>query len=235
MSIFGSTHRGDLSSRRTGSAAVPKDPVDEKEMREMILETPYEMALGVAKRFRAIRKEKRIMLKEVSEKSGVPYSTLRRFESKGEISFLAFVKITSAIGEDRAISDLFTDHISGSIEEGHPWKSSISLTLFIPECISGFSISPFSLSLTPGVKIAKMDPFNGLFGVFADSLPDGWNRLLVDRMLRKRGEKPEEISSLQRLSIVGSAGMGALEYRPACQWERVEAVQDLDRLASECP
>ena len=28
--------------------------------------------------------------------------------------------------------------------------------------------------------------------------------------------------------------MGALEYRPACQWERVEAVQDLDRLASEC-
>ena len=74
----------------------------------MILETPYEMALGVAKRFRAIRKEKRITLKEVSEKSGVPYSTLRRFESKGEISFLAFVKITSAIGEDRVISDLFT-------------------------------------------------------------------------------------------------------------------------------
>ncbi len=99
---------------------------------------------------------------------------------------------------------------------------------------NGFSISPFSLPLTPGVKIAKMDPFDGLFGVFADSLPDGWNRLLVDRMLRKAGENPEQITSLQRLSIVGDSGMGALEYRPVHQWGSMEAVQDLDRLAAEC-
>lgn len=99
---------------------------------------------------------------------------------------------------------------------------------------SGFSISPFSLPLTAGVKIAKPDPFDGLFGVFADSLPDGWNRLLVDRMLRKAGENPEQIDSLQRLSIVGNSGMGALEYRPVYQWQSVEAVQDLDRLAAEC-
>ena len=90
---------------------------------------------------------------------------------------------------------------------------------------SGFSISPFSLPLTAGVKIAKPDPFDGLFGVFADSLPDGWNRLLVDRMLRKAGEKPEQIDSLQRLSIVGDFGMGALEYRPVYQWQSVDAVQ----------
>ncbi len=83
----------------------------------MTLETPYEMALGVAERYRAIRKGKKITLKEVSEKSGVPYSTLRRFESKGEISFLAFVKITSAIDEDKEISGLFADYIPGSIEE----------------------------------------------------------------------------------------------------------------------
>ena len=99
---------------------------------------------------------------------------------------------------------------------------------------NGFSISPFSLPLTPGVKIARIDPFDGLFGVFADSLPDGWNRLLVDRMLRKVGENPEQITSLQRLSIVGDSGMGALEYRPVYQWQNVDAVQDLDRLAAEC-
>ena len=99
---------------------------------------------------------------------------------------------------------------------------------------SGFSISPFSLPLTSGVKIAKPDPFDGLFGIFADSLPDGWNRLLVDRMLRKAGENPEQIDSLQRLTIVGDSGMGALEYRPVYQWQSVEAVQDLDRLAAEC-
>lgn len=83
----------------------------------MILETPYEMAIGVAERYRNIRKAKKITLKEVTERSGVPYSTIRRFESKGEISFLAFVKIVSAIGEDDAITGLFSDHVPASIEE----------------------------------------------------------------------------------------------------------------------
>lgn len=32
-----------------------------------------------------------------------------------------------------------------------------------------------------------MDPFDGLFGVFADSLPDGWGRFLVDRLMLKKG------------------------------------------------
>ncbi len=83
----------------------------------MILETPYEMVLGVAERFRALRKAKKVTLKEVTEKSGVPYSTIRRFESKGEISFLAFAKIVSAIGEDSAIIGLFAEHVPESIEE----------------------------------------------------------------------------------------------------------------------
>ena len=47
--------------------------------------------------------------------------------------------------------------------------------------IDGFSISPFSLPLEKKVFIPKIDPFEGLFGVFSDSLPDGWGRLLVDR------------------------------------------------------
>ncbi len=99
---------------------------------------------------------------------------------------------------------------------------------------SGFSISPFSLPLQPGVKIAKPDPFNGLFGIFADSLPDGWGRLLVDRMLRKHGERPEEIDPLTRLSIVGSSGMGGLEYRPVYSIKGGIPSTDLDRLAEEC-
>ena len=80
---------------------------------------------------------------------------------------------------------------------------------------NSFSISPFSLPLQPGVKVAKYDPFDGLFGIFADSLPDGWGRLLADRMLRKQGERPEEIDPITRLSLVGSSGMGALADRPA--------------------
>ena len=99
---------------------------------------------------------------------------------------------------------------------------------------NGFSISPFSLPLRPGVRIAKPDPFDGLFGIFADSLPDGWGRLLVDRMLRKQGERPEEIDPLTRLSIVGNSGMGALEYRPVYGMKGGTPSADLDRLAEEC-
>ena len=51
------------------------------------------------------------------EKSGVPYSTIRRFESTGEISFLSLVKIVSALGEDDQITGLFTDVVPSSIEE----------------------------------------------------------------------------------------------------------------------
>lgn len=98
----------------------------------------------------------------------------------------------------------------------------------------GFSISPFSLPLEPGVKISRADPFDGLFGIFADSLPDGWGRLLVDRMLRKEGVRPENIDSLTRLSIVGLSGMGALEYKPVYKWNPISRLNDLDRLAAEC-
>lgn len=83
----------------------------------MIIETPYEMAAGTAKRFRKIRTARRITLKALSQKSGVPYSTIRRFESTGEISFLSLVKITSAIGEDRQITALFAETVPSSIEE----------------------------------------------------------------------------------------------------------------------
>ena len=38
----------------------------------------------------------------------------------------------------------------------------------------GFSISPFYLPLQGGAFTAKRDPFDGLFGVFNDSLHDGW-------------------------------------------------------------
>lgn len=83
----------------------------------MFLQTPSEMAADTAKRFRTIRTSKKITIKALSEKSGVPYSTIRRFESTGEISFLSFVKIASAIDKDDEITGLFSDTVPASIEE----------------------------------------------------------------------------------------------------------------------
>lgn len=98
----------------------------------------------------------------------------------------------------------------------------------------GFSISPFSLPLEKKVFIPKIDPFEGLFGVFADSLPDGWGRLLVDRLMRRNGLRPETIRNLERLAIVGASGMGALTYRPVIPMEHAYEEMTLDDIAKEC-
>ena len=83
----------------------------------IVLKTPQEMAVDAATRFKEMRKAKKITIKDLSRNSGVPYSTIRRFESSGEISFLSLVKIVSTIGEDEEITNLFTRRIPASIEE----------------------------------------------------------------------------------------------------------------------
>lgn len=98
----------------------------------------------------------------------------------------------------------------------------------------GFSISPFYLPLEQKVFIPKADPFDGLFGVFADSLPDGWGRLLVDRLMLKNHMNPYEIGNLERLAIVGQSGMGALCYEPEHSFEAEEKPINLDAIAEEC-
>lgn len=99
---------------------------------------------------------------------------------------------------------------------------------------NGFSISPLSLPLENRVFTPDSDPFYGLFGVFDDSLPDGWGRLLMDRMLISRGISPESITPLTRLAIIGNTGRGALEYQPDLSiTERLQS-EDLDNLCTAC-
>ena len=99
---------------------------------------------------------------------------------------------------------------------------------------NGFSISPFSLPLIKKVFIPKYDPFGGLFGVFNDSLPDGWGRLLVDRLFLKNKINPNEIDNLNRLAVVQESGMGALTYKPEHRFESENNISDYDILAQEC-
>ena len=100
---------------------------------------------------------------------------------------------------------------------------------------NGFSINPFSLPLKKQVFIPRIDPFDGLYGVFSDSLPDGWGRLLVDRMLNSQNINPREISQIDRLAIVGETGMGALSYKPEYNLlEDKDYQEDYDNLALSC-
>lgn len=77
---------------------------------------------------------------------------------------------------------------------------------------TGHSISPLKLPLTADLFIAGPQPFDGGFGVFDDSLPDGWGRLVQDRFLRSEGVDPDSLSVPARLALMGKGGRGALEY-----------------------
>ncbi len=97
----------------------------------------------------------------------------------------------------------------------------------------GLEISPFSLPLAPGVHEGVKEPFAGLHGLFNDSLPDAWGRLLIDRRLASFGIVPGSLTPLDRLAWVGRRGMGALIYRPETGEPGSNGSIDLDRLADE--
>ena len=78
----------------------------------------------------------------------------------------------------------------------------------------GFSISPLKLPLKAGLFSAQWQPFNGNFGIFEDSLPGGYGEYLLRKVLRREGIDYGSLTPVQRLSIVGSSGMGALCYVP---------------------
>jgi serine/threonine-protein kinase HipA len=99
---------------------------------------------------------------------------------------------------------------------------------------SGLDISPLKLPKQTDAIPCDDAVFEGLFGVFNDSLPDGWGRLLLDRQVRKHGIAPEQLTPLDRLTHVGSFGMGALTYEPDTSehLQHADAIS-LDKLAAE--
>ena len=80
---------------------------------------------------------------------------------------------------------------------------------------SSANLSPFRLPFDATLHQAPRDIHGGLFGVFADSLPDGWGMRLMDRVFRQHGVVPSQVTGMDRLAYVGDRGMGALEYAPA--------------------
>ena len=104
---------------------------------------------------------------------------------------------------------------------------------------SGLEIAPIAMPLSKAVY--SSDDFevprrslHGLPGVFADSLPDSFGNRLVRKWMESRGINVETVSPLDRLSYVGTRGMGALTYEPQARPDKAEpTVLDMRRLAQE--
>lgn len=97
----------------------------------------------------------------------------------------------------------------------------------------GMEISPLRLPLKSGVISFDPSLFEGLAGVFSDSLPDGWGRLLFDRFAMSQGIAASDMTPLDRLAHVGKNGMGALVYEPDQSTEVPQDSINLDTLAQE--
>lgn len=83
----------------------------------MLNKTPNDIGKLIASRVKKIRKRKKITQEELSERSGVSYGSIKRFERTGEISFISLIKISKALGIDGQIEDLFERVPYDSIEE----------------------------------------------------------------------------------------------------------------------
>lgn len=97
----------------------------------------------------------------------------------------------------------------------------------------GIELSPRILPLKAGVFSFPYGLFEGLPGVFNDSLPDGWGRLLFDRLMRSKGISPDAVTPLDRLAHVGKYGMGALVYEPDYSVSETNEAINLDILAEQ--
>jgi len=95
-------------------------------------------------------------------------------------------------------------------------------------------LSPFKLPVQSGLLEHRDRSFGPLFGLFDDSLPDGWGLLLMDRFFRQKGVSLETISPLNRLAYMGTRTMGALTYHPPSESsdEQIDSM-DLHSLAEE--
>lgn len=112
--------------------------------------------------------------------------------------------------------DVFLNHNSEKISVGKlASKDGVIYFEYSSDFLySKLQLSPYKLPLRSGLFVCDDNIFEGLFGLFGDSLPDGWGRLLLDRHFLKQGIKYSEITPLDRLSYIGEYGTGAISYEP---------------------
>ncbi|MBQ4059050.1 MAG: type II toxin-antitoxin system HipA family toxin [Lachnospiraceae bacterium] len=83
---------------------------------------------------------------------------------------------------------------------------------------SGIELSPLRMPL--GKNIYEFpaligEPFYGMPGLVADSLPDRFGNAVIEQWLMSLGKSLSDFTAIDRLCYTGKRGMGALEYVPA--------------------
>lgn len=105
---------------------------------------------------------------------------------------------------------------------------------YSPEALQQqLELSPRHLKLRSAAYGDFPEFMGRLPGFIADALPDGWGMLLMDKLFRKKGLEPSQISPLDRLSFIGDRAMGALVFEPEMEIALAPAAVALQTLAEE--
>ena len=103
---------------------------------------------------------------------------------------------------------------------------------YSPEALAqGPDLSPLHLKLRATAYGGFPAHLLRLPGLIADSLPDGWGLLLMDRLFRRQGLRHP--GPLDRLAFIGDRAMGALRFVPAMALDVEEPDWNLLALAKE--
>jgi serine/threonine-protein kinase HipA len=90
---------------------------------------------------------------------------------------------------------------------------------YVPSFVgAGIEVSPLLMPVRAQVyefPSLRGEPFHGLPGLLADSLPDRFGTALIDAWLAREGRPPGSLNAVERLCYTGERGMGALTFRPA--------------------
>jgi serine/threonine-protein kinase HipA len=118
--------------------------------------------------------------------------------------------------EVRLVREPGQERVVGRLAEAGPRPASRQIYFeYDPAFLSDpLWLSPFKLPPQPGLIEHRDHAFGPIFGLFDDSLPDGWGLLLMDRFFEQQGLALAEVSVLDRLAYLGTRTMGALTYHP---------------------
>lgn len=228
------------------------------------LKSPRDVRLELAERAKAERLRQNLTQEALAHAAGISLSTLRRFEKTGDIALASFVEIAFALRRMDGFDALFPEPPVHSLFEAAPRERSarggpMRLEVYLNArgerrfvglleerggdilfeydkrfLDSGIELSPFLLPLRPGVASDPKRTFDGCSASSTTACPTAggcscWTACCGAAACRWNGSRP-----LSRLSLVGSGGMGALEYEP---WTpdpdpRPERI-DLDGVAEE--
>ncbi len=105
---------------------------------------------------------------------------------------------------------------------------------------TGIELAPMHMPLGEEIfafPTLNEDTYKGLPGLLADSLPDKFGNALIDQWLAETGRTPKSFNPVERLTYVGTRGMGALEFHPVFEKSATDTVsldiQELVELSSK--